>query len=314
MGKFAIKAAALTLILMVLIIILILSPWLRSEPFHNITKKHAILEKIRGPKIILVGGSGVANGLSARIIRDNFPGYAAVNMGLNAGLGLEFNLNEVKEYIQAGDLIIMSPEYENFEGGYNGGVQLLKAINIAPFVLKYVSSDRLYELLSTEGLTFVQLKAQCYFDGFTSLFSNASVEIDDTGDRTSKSASRDVSRIIFSFNIDKKAYGHCVSIINDFVKLCRVRGATAMLSFPSLPSPQYASAKKSIEELNVDLRKDTNIWILHSPGKVVFDPIYFDDTEYHLGRQGREIRSLMVATLIGSGMQRQRLRIAAWTK
>jgi hypothetical protein len=231
------------------------------------------------------------------------PGYSAVNMGLNAGLGLRFNISEVMEYVHKGDLIVLSPEYENFEGGYNGSVQILKAVNIAPFTSKYVHSDQYRNLLMHDSLTFIQLKAQSYFDRFTSIFTHASVKIDDRGDRISESASRDVSKMEFSFKIDAKAYYECVTILKQFDKFCKIRGAIAILSFPSIPNFQYKASQKEINALYKMLQKDTEIVILHPPSETVFDPTYFDDTVYHLSKSGRELRSKKIAELINSRLK-----------
>jgi hypothetical protein len=299
------KIALLALIISLLLSLFVLCPWLAGEPFHNIKTKHALLEDIKGKKILLVGGSGVANGLSAGVIKKSIPGYSAVNMGLNAGLGLRFNINEVMEYVHKGDLVVLSPEYENFEGGYNGSVQLLKAVNIAPFTSKYIQSDQYRDLLLHDSLTFIQLKAQSYFDRLTSIFTHASVNIDDQGDRTSESPARDVSKMTFSFKMSPEAYSACVTILNHFDTFCRERGATALLSYPSLPSTQFKAAQQEITSLHNKLSNDTHILILHSPSEMVFSPEYFDDTVYHLGKSGRTIRSQRIAGIIRSKLMTQ---------
>jgi hypothetical protein len=292
------KIALLVLIITALLALFVLCPWLDGEPFHNIKTKHALLEHIKGKKILLVGGSGVANGLSAGVIEKNIHGYRAVNMGLNAGLGLRFNINEIMEYIHKGDLIVLSPEYENFEGGYNGSVQILKAVNIAPFTSKYVHSDQYRNLLIHDSVTFIQLKAQSYFDRLTSIFTHASVTIDDRGDRTSESPSRDVGKMEFSLKVTPEAYSECVTILNHFDTFCRERGAIVLLSYPSLPTTQFKASQQDIYSLHNKLSEDTHILILHTPSEMVFSPEYFDDSVYHLSKSGREIRSQKIADMI----------------
>ena len=299
------KIALLALIVAALLGLFLRAPWLSGEPFHNIATKHAILDRTTGKKIIVVGGSGVANGVSAGVIERRVPGYRAVNMGLNAGLGLRFNLAEVMASVHAGDLIVLSPEYENFEGGYDGSVQILKAVNVAPFTETYVASDRYRNLLLHDGLTFIQLKAQSYFDRLSSVFSHASVQLDDHGDRTSESASRDVAGMGFSFRPTPEAYAACVQLLNDFDRFCRGRGAIALLSYPSLPSPQFAASRREIEALHDRLSQDTRLLILHGPGEMVFPAASFDDTVYHLGKSGREIRSARIADLINARVLRR---------
>lgn len=299
MQTFIIKSALLLLIIAGIIFLFMVCPWLDREPFQNIKKKHAILGKTVGKKVILIGGSGVANGLSAGVIEAHLPGYKAVNMGLNAGLGLKFNLSEIMEYIKPCDIVILSPEYDNFEGEYKGGVQVLKAINVAPFTSRYVTRDDYVELLRNEFLTLLQVKAQSYLDGFIgSITGIGAVSIDESGDRTNNSASRDVSNMEFSFKISLEPYEECVAALNRFDQYCKKRGAIAVLSFPSLPSTQFRRSKQEIETLYSNLLKDTSILILHPPATSVFEPALFDDTVYHLGKRGREIRSLKIASLI----------------
>ncbi len=300
MKIFVLKIVQVVFIITVLLALFILCPWLDGEPFHNIETKHLLLEKITGKKIILVGGSGVANGLSAGTIKKNMPGFSAVNMGLNAGLGLRFNINEIMGHIQAGDLIVLSPEYENFEGGQNGSVQILKAVSIAPFTSKYVTSDQYRKLLRYDSLTFVQLKAQSYFDRVTSIFTHASVKIDGYGDRISESSTRDVSKIEFNLKVTPQAYSECVAILNHFDTFCKERGAIVLLSYPSIPSVQFKTLEQAINNLHKSLSKNTHILILHTPAEAVFGPEYFDDSVYHLSKAGRDIRSRKIAEMITS--------------
>jgi hypothetical protein len=298
MKTLLLKAAALALIISAFLALLLLLPWSAGETFRNISKKHTLIGKITGKKIILVGGSGVANGLSAGIIEQHVAGYHAVNMGVNGGLGMQFNINEILEYLKPGDVVILSPEYDNFEGGYRGGVQILKAINIAPFTSRYVTRERYCELLKEDFLVFLQLKAQSYFDGIATILTNTSMQIDDRGDRVSKSASRDVSKMDFSFKPDARSYGACVKLLNDFDKYCNEHGATAILSFPALPSVQYKAAKLDVDAIYYRLIKDITMLVLHPPAETVYDPAYFEDSVYHLGKRGREMRSLDIARLL----------------
>lgn len=299
MKALAIKAAILVLVLAGILFLFIQCPWLESEPFQNIKKKHDILGGIAGKKVILIGGSGVANGLSAGIIEKNVPGYRAVNMGLNAGLGLRFNIREIMEYIRPGDVVILSPEYDNFEGEYKGAEQILKAINIAPFASKYIERDQYVELLKKESWPFIQVKAESYLDGFARIFTGlGAVLIDERGDRVNNSASRDVSKIPFSFKMVPESYRECVAILNQFDQYCKKRGAIAALSFPSIPGVQYRHSQKEIDTLYQRLMMDTSMLILHQPDAAVYDPVLFDDTVYHLGKRGRELRSLKIAGLI----------------
>lgn len=74
-------------------------------------EKHLRLEKTPPPRTILVGGSNVSFGFDSRLLEEGL-GKPVINMGLAAGLGIEFMLNEVRSHISAGDTVLLSFEYD----------------------------------------------------------------------------------------------------------------------------------------------------------------------------------------------------------
>jgi hypothetical protein len=73
--------------------------------------KHKYASSISSPKIVLVGGSNVAFGINSQILgeKTNLP---VVNMALLAPLGIRFILSDAANYINKGDIVIMSFEYD----------------------------------------------------------------------------------------------------------------------------------------------------------------------------------------------------------
>ena len=65
------------------------------------------------PKIVFIGGSGCSHGIDSGMIERAF-GLPVVNMGLNAGLRLKYQLSSVDPYIRKGDFIVIVPEHDNF--------------------------------------------------------------------------------------------------------------------------------------------------------------------------------------------------------
>ncbi len=87
-------------------------------PWGFIEYKHRIAASIKGRKIILVGGSSVDNGVSARRIQE-VTGVPAVNMGYWASLGPEYILYQVKRVAKPGDLVVLIMEYGQFNWAGN---------------------------------------------------------------------------------------------------------------------------------------------------------------------------------------------------
>ena len=76
-------------------------------------------------KIVLFGGSNVAFGFNSNLIKKEFPEYEVINTGTHASIGMRYPLKEIKEKLNKGDILIISPEYAQFSGGY-GGTPLLE--------------------------------------------------------------------------------------------------------------------------------------------------------------------------------------------
>src|SRR4026209_2444686 len=117
--------------------------------------KHNLLDKQLSPRIIFVGGSNVAQGIDSNAVQQSL-GLNPVNMGLDAGLGLDFMLNEVKDSVRTGDVIVIAPEYEHFEWSHHGGsyVDLFKILFERPVSARYLAASNLSSLLD-QGLILI---------------------------------------------------------------------------------------------------------------------------------------------------------------
>ena len=74
--------------------------------------KVKLLEAAPGPRIVLVGGSGVAFGVDSALMERELPGYSAVNFGMYAALGTTVMLDLSEPYIREGDIVILLPEQQ----------------------------------------------------------------------------------------------------------------------------------------------------------------------------------------------------------
>lgn len=63
-------------------------------------------------KIVFIGGSNLAFGLSAEDIEKEF-GIPVFNFGVKCDIGIKKPINDVRPYLNKCDIVILSPEYEN---------------------------------------------------------------------------------------------------------------------------------------------------------------------------------------------------------
>jgi hypothetical protein len=104
--------------------------------------KHKRALRIQSPKIIINGGSNLAFGINSPLIEKelNLP---VCNLGIMAGLGFEYMIEQAKFYAKDGDVVILVPEYFLYstpESDPKGGV-LLSAASIFPFGIQFMKED-----------------------------------------------------------------------------------------------------------------------------------------------------------------------------
>jgi len=100
---------------------------LKNSSLYADIDKNRRLDSLPSPKIVFVGGSNIAFGLNSKEIEDSIH-LPVVNMGLHAGLGIYFMLNEIRNHVNKGDIVIFSPEYHQFFGDLVYGQKVLVAL------------------------------------------------------------------------------------------------------------------------------------------------------------------------------------------
>jgi len=299
MKRLLLKLLVLFIIVSICIVSLIIAPWPENDRFQFLKQKHSLLKNAVGnKKIILVGGSGTFYSLSAEQIEEALPEYRVINMALNAGLGLEFNLNEIKDYIEKGDIVVLSPEYGNFSGGYAGGVQLLKAINIFPEARSFIDNTKWRRLLMNRGMDFIRIKSQSYLDSFVVSLSETQERINNNGDIITRNEPRDVSALPFTYTFEAPKVEECVRLLNSFYDYCNSVGAIAIFAFPSIPIPQYQNNQLQIEKLYAFLSQKLKMITICTPEETVYAPRFFEDTIDHLNPEGRKLRTSFIIKLL----------------
>ena len=72
--------------------------------------KYERLTSVRGPKIVLIGGSSAAFGVDSTLLEQELPAYEMVNFGMYAALGSRMMLDLAENSIGEGDIVIFMPE------------------------------------------------------------------------------------------------------------------------------------------------------------------------------------------------------------
>ena len=245
--RWVIKGLAFVLIIAITCIaIFFLVPGNQNSYLAALIDKHAILESTASPRVIVIGGSSIAFGFDSELLtkRINMP---VINLGLHAGLGLRFILNDIFPFVRSGDVVVIVSEYENF---YNN---VLEGNNqrIANLLEVYPQASRSFEI--SQYLSFAEIltnNVRIKFLRFvTSLFNNfATVESTTEEFQYTRDGFNQYGDFIkhlkkpASLNIENKPYiseydtfnSTAIRLINRFAKQARERGC-GLLYFSVFP-------------------------------------------------------------------------------
>ena len=255
--------------------------------------KHQRLSSLPSPKIVLVGGSNLPFGIKSQAIEEavNVP---VVNMGLHAGLGINFILSEVEEDIHSGDVVIVSLEYHHFisKSMYNGEDVLAALLfDVNRDCIKYVKPSQWVALLpnlclySSKKIINISPKT---VDDFESLFTRESFNA--FGDEV---AHYGMPSTVHSG--EKPALGNVV-YTKAIQRLVRFRdfvdslGARFILVACPYPEAQYEKDIAAIDRI-VDAVHSSGLTFWIEPQDCVFPDSLMFNSFFHLSEEGAEIRT-----------------------
>jgi hypothetical protein len=261
--------------------------------------KHNRIEQLNCPKIIFAGGSNLAFGLNSEEVENEFS-IPVVNLGLHAGLGLNFILNELKNTIKNGDVVFLSIEYLlEPEGDYelkkNTSNSYKEALKYYTFDLRaeirididrtrkninsYKQNEKVANNLNPEIQVYSREAFNKYGDVIAHLEKNPPKELKDRG-------------------VLNYSYWTGINELNEFYNYAKSKNVEVFFIYPNFPITEFKKNQEVIEKLSMDLSNNLKIEILNTPYDFVFPDSLFFDTVYHLNKKGRELRTKKLIELI----------------
>lgn len=256
-----------------------------------IVNKHYRANKINKPKLIFSGGSNLVFGLDSKKVEEEI-GLPVVNMGLHAGLGLDFILKELMDVSKPNDIIVFSPEYSISPDGQYGlkkqtAIHLNKCKNYYSINVSKEISCQINDLrnlikkpkLSLEEVTSKEsIYKSSLFDKYGDIRGN------NFQDRLLDIGTEDLNR---SWSSILKS----IKILKEYASKNKIE---LFFLYPCYSTSSYKKNNKKIIVFDDKIQKETNINILGKPIDNVFDDSLFYDHFYHLNNIGREKRTLQI--------------------
>jgi hypothetical protein len=259
--------------------------------------KHNRINKFDKPKLIFAGGSNLTFGLDTERVEHELS-MPTINLGLHAGLGVEFILNELKHMADKNDIIILSIEYFL---SLEGDIELKRHIrrgykmaeNFYPLNIKDEISSNIF---NTRLRMKLPIKASIETLGQNykrSSFNKYGDHISHLNHLCVKSKLNDRKELIYS-------YWKGIEAINEFYDYAKSNNIKVYFLYPCYPESEYFKNEITINKYAKDLNNDLELEILNSPQDFIFTDDMFFDTIYHLNKCGRELRTKKTIDLLKS--------------
>ncbi len=303
MTRFFLKLFFLILLVLISSIVVYLLPDVHVLYLSASLDKHSRLNNTPPPRVIFVGGSNIAFGVDSQLVEKRL-GRSAVNMGLAADVGLRFMLDEIKPSLSPGDVVVVTPEYEQLSSLLNGGRGLSDLVAIAPENLRYLSSPRQYVVLLENLPLYQQDKIYRWLvtamhgapprsdiyrrDGFNH-----------HGDLTThlgRPPTTDWQEEFTKKTFKPEISSEAIAVLNGFNDYAKSKGAQVVFIFPAIPDSLDAEGTNNINGLYRRLQTETNLTISSPPENYFYPMACFFDSNYHLNQKCREIRTQQILT------------------
>jgi hypothetical protein len=271
-------------------------------------KKDALLQNTPSPRIIFIGGSNLSLGLDSKMVEESL-GLNPINTAIHAAIGLIYMLDHSLLYIQQGDIVVVSPEYDFFYGGLAyGGEELLRTIldvspselwglrrkqyaNIIEYLPQYVTSKMQtgeYFNIDENGIYGIN-SFNKYGDVYTQWKLNQQ-KFSPFGPIKGK----------FNYSI--------ITELCNFNKKCIEKGATMFVAFPDYQSTSFENSRNEIMKIESELKKkDFNL--LGTPERYKMSDSLMFDSPYHLLKKGVDHRTKLLIEDIKKNVEYEKAQI-----
>lgn len=297
MKKFLVKILILTVLIFIILgsaLLILPNPKVQHNMMGALLDKHQRLKKTPSPKIIFIGGSNLSFGLDSKKIEQKLS-MPVVNAGLHAGIGIKYYLNDIKPYIQKGDIVVVVPEYNQFHtNAFYGNIELVAVLfdvfapgkvyvdfiqwwHLLKFIPRYAASKLKPTTKPNQKVGLYDRKA---FNEYGDVY------IHWTLPRVAVTPAQPVAN-------DEPVLSHTISFLKNFQYYVLSRSALMVLVPPVYQSSSYDNQTALINHIMKEIER-ANVPVLARPEKYKFADSLFFDTYYHLTKQGVDIRTSMM--------------------
>ena len=268
----------------------------------ELKSKYERLKETSGPRIVLVGGSGVAFDCDSEMIDEIFPSYEVeiVNFGMYAGLGTKAVMDLSENYIHEGDIVILSPEQsEQTFSDYFNGEYMWQAADGAFGMLRDLKSENFEAMLGNfprfalEKLNYVMKGQKPQTDSIyqkKSFNTYGDIELDTCRENILPNGYDVNQKVRFTEDVVQPEF---MDYMNDWAKRLEKKGAVVWYRY----CPVNKLSVEDMDDLaayDVFLRQKLDFPVIGNPENSLMEAEWFFDTNFHLNQPGKEVNTVQL--------------------
>jgi hypothetical protein len=296
MRKFLLEVLVFSFILLLLIIVgAFIPPTPRASQSLLFAKnnKDSLLQNVKSPRIIFIGGSNLSFGLDSKKIKDSLD-LNPINTAILAPIGLIYMMDSVLPYIKPGDIVVVASEYGQFCGSRAYGKEaLLRTImDVSPSDLSILKRKQWSNIIAyIPRYSFSKLKLTEYFRIKASEHHSVN-SFNEFGDITShwkstRRAFRTRGPVTLPFNYS------VIDELSDFEKKLIEKEAVLYVTYPCYQESSFENSKKHITAVEEEYKKK-GFLLLGTPNRYKMPDSLMFDSPYHLIKEGVDYRTQLL--------------------
>jgi hypothetical protein len=256
-------------------------------------KKKSLLQNASIPRIILVGGSNLSFGINSFAIKDSLD-LNPINTSIHASIGIKYMIDNVRNFIQKGDIVILVPEYTQYYRSLNFGseelmrtifdvdIKNVKYINVPQFVnlLSYLPKYSItkFNINEYRNINENEIYSVNSFNLYGDVYTHWAMD---------KKKFAPWAAIKGEFNSDVIKY------FEEFNTEIKKKGAILLVSFPCIQEATYNNSVTQIIKVEQELKR-ANLHIIGSALRYKMHDSLLYNTPYHLNKNGVNYRTLLI--------------------
>lgn len=272
--------------------------------------KHRLLQAAGSPKVVIVGGSNASTGIDSAFLEKRLQ-RKVINMSTCIQLGLNYMMHEVEPDLQAGDTVVVIPEYEHWsQEQFFGTKYLLMLPALLPQSISWIAPGY---FTSPSGVARLSADLTSILQKRIRLLAGQMEKKDpDTQSIFHCSGFNEREDYVAHLDLPKAAFDDRISALGDIshpdIEAVRLFNAstdrmlsrgTRVIVLPPVTTAAFVNDRRAqLDSFYKDAAANLHADVATDYERYALPQQYFFNCIYHVGRRGREIRTEQIARVL----------------